>query len=119
MRARAERRQRAQKALPSPSRSPPSTTLYVSLARGRGPSHARAELPAADPELVADPADPAVHELDCDHVLGGADDAKRGVGAGIKDFGAVAAVFVRRDVTVIALYIKSHPMRAAAALQRQ
>src|SRR5215469_1032027 len=79
----------------------------------------RAGLSAANPELVAYPADLAVHELDCDHVLAGPDDPERGVGAGVKDFGAVAAAFAGRDVTVIACYIEGQPVRSATAFQCQ
>jgi hypothetical protein len=52
--------------------------------------------------LIAYPADLTVRELDCDHVLGGPDNPEPGVGVGVKDFGAVAAAFAERDITVIA-----------------
>src|SRR5262249_21166260 len=79
----------------------------------------RAGLSAANPELVAYPAGFAVPELDCDHVLGRPDNPERGVGIGVKDFGAVAAAFAGRDIAVIACCIEGQPVRSAAAFQCQ
>src|ERR1700739_962398 len=41
------------------------------------------------------------------------------MGAGIEDFGSIRAVFVGRDIPVVALYVEGQPVRSAAAAQRQ
>jgi hypothetical protein len=60
--------------------------------------------------LITHSIDLAVCKVDLDHVLGGSDEADGGVGTGIEDFGSVTAVFVGRDITIIALYIEGQPM---------
>ena len=64
------------------------------------------DLSAPNSVLITHSADVAVYKVDDDHVLGGVDKAEGGAGAGIKDFGAVAAVFVGRDVTMITFDIE-------------
>src|SRR5216684_4677777 len=74
---------------------------------------------SSDPELIADPADLAVGEIDFQHILRRADRADRGVAADVEDFGSVVAVFDRRDVAVIAVDRKGQPVRSASTVQPQ
>ena len=74
-------------------------------------------LSAPNPVLIAHAADLAFCEVDFDHVLGRPDNADRSVGADIEDFGSIAAVFVGRNIGVIAFYIEGQPMRSPIAFQ--
>src|SRR5260370_34520883 len=74
---------------------------------------------SADAELIAHLADLAVDEVDFEHVLRRPDPPDRGMAFRIKDLGSVVAVFVRRDIAVIAVDREGQPVRAAAAAQRQ
>ena len=67
-------------------------------------------LSASNPVLIAHSADLAFCEVDFDHVLGRPDNAHKSVGAGIEDFGSIAAVFVGRNIGVIAFYIEGQPV---------
>ena len=94
----------------APGRHGPSIDIVVRQSGTWAPTKSRrAGLSAANPELVAYPADLCVHELDCDHILGRPDNPERGVGMGVKNFGAVAAAFAGRDITVIPRYIQGQP----------
>jgi hypothetical protein len=84
-----------------------SSVCSIIRSAPRGCCH---NLSAPNPVLITHSADLAVYKVDLDHVLGGFDEADGSVGAGIEDFGSVAAAFVGRDITIAALYIEGQPM---------
>src|SRR5438034_3365324 len=70
------------------------------LRRGFGGTSYRI-LSSSNPILVTHLADLAIDEVDLEQVFRGADHTDRGMSADIEDFGAVGAVLVGRDVTVV------------------
>jgi hypothetical protein len=76
-------------------------------------------LAPSNPILITDLADLPVREVDLKHVFRRPDRADRGMGAGVKDFGSLRAVFAGCDIPVVASYIEGQPLRSVAASQGQ